>query len=260
MYLIYPAAISFLAAVAIDQIDPISTATLLQDKQKMSEDAKGLLRVWSSFDDPVTVIFGFFILLPLVSGKSAGMGSDVASYLIELAMNLVPALLLWLLHRYTNWLQTRRTALLLMALVLVYAFFTHSYLLAAIAGLLLRPIPERYFSRVIQALFYAIVFVVGMAIYSYGINLRLGILLAIVEFFVVQPLTAIALFNGTASDVFRLAYAQQNGLTTLLMGIGFESLGIHVLHILLPAIVAVNLFNLAVNKLFSWKEARGLIT
>ena len=39
-----------------------------------------------------------------------------------------------------------------------------------------------------------------------------------------------------------------------------ESLGIQVLHILLPAILAVNLFNLSVNKLFSWKETHGYIT
>lgn len=258
MYLIYPVGLSWLLAVAIDQIDPLSTATLLGDKDKMSDEAKAILRVWASFDDPVTVLFGFFVLLPLVSGQSPGVTGS--SYLISLALNLLPALVLWLLYRYTNLLQRRGLAVGLLAAVLIYAFFTESYLLAAIAGLLLRPIPEAYFAKAIQWLFYSIVFVVGMAIYSYGIDLRLGILLAVVEFFVVQPLTALILFNGTASDVFRVAYAQQNGLTTLLMGIAFESLGIQVLHILLPAILAINLFNLGVNKLFSWKEARGLIT
>jgi len=98
-----------------------------------------------------------------------------------------------------------------------------------------------------------------MALYSYGVDLRLGCLLAIVEFFVIQPMTAIIMFNGTASDVFRIAFAQQNGLTTLLMGIGFESAGIRVLPILLPAIIAVNILNLVVNRIYSWKESRGLI-
>jgi NhaP-type Na+/H+ or K+/H+ antiporter len=263
MYLIYPAAISFLLAVAIDQIDPISTATLLQDKQKMSEEAKGLLRVWAAFDDPVTVLFGFFILLPLVSGHSlalAGSDANPLNYLGSLALNLIPALLLWLVYRYTIWLQNKPLAAGLLVVVLVYAFLTNSYLLAAISGLLLRPIPEKYFQRVIQVLYYVIVFIVGMAIASYGLDLRLGILLAVAEFFVVQPLSALVLFNGRVSDVFRIAYAQQNGLTTLLMGIAFESLGLRVLHILLPAILAVNLFNLGVNKLFSWKEERGYIT
>lgn len=260
MYLIYPVAVSWLLAVAIDQIDPISTATLLQDKEKMSEDAKGILRVWASFDDPVTVIFGFFILLPLVTGQSPEIVSGASSYLLSLALNLVPALLIWLIYRYTRLLQKRGFALGLLMAMLLYAFLTGSYLLAAIAGLLLRPIPERYFQSAIKILYYGIVFVVGMAIHSYGVDLRLGILLAVAEFFVVQPISALVMFNGTASDVFRVAYAQQNGLTTLLMGIAFESLGIHVLHILLPAIVIVNLFNLAINKLFTWKEKRGFIT
>jgi hypothetical protein len=288
MYLIYPVAISFLLAVAIDQIDPISTATLLQDKQKMSEEAKGILRVWAAFDDPVTVLFGFFILLPLVSGHSLALvGSDAnpLSYLGSLALNLIPVLPLWLAYRYTNWLgkgvwhtplfadqgvpiqgarraplQDRFLALAILAITLLYAFLTQSYLLAAITGLLLRPIPEKYFQRAIQVLYYVIVFIVGMAIAHYGLDLRLGILLAIAEFFVIQPLSALVMFNGRISDVVRIAYAQQNGLTTLLMGIAFESLGLRVLHILLPAILAVNLFNLGVNKLLSWKEQRGFIS
>jgi hypothetical protein len=289
MYLMYPAAISFLLAVAIDQIDPISTATLLQDKQKMSDEAKGILRVWAAFDDPVTVLFGFFILLPLVTGKSlTGTTADPLAYLGSLVLNLIPALILWLLYRYTHWLGrgvwhtpqsveagvgqgTRRApqqnywlerfpATAILSITLLYTFLTQSYLLAAIAGLLLRPIPEKYFQRVIRVLYYLIVFVVGMAIAHYGVDLRLGILLAIAEFFVVQPVSAFVMFNGRISDVVRIAYAQQNGLTTLLMGIAFESLGLRVLHILLPAILVVNLFNLGVNKLLSWKEQRGYIT
>lgn len=262
MYLFYPAAISFLLAVAIDQIDPISTATLLQDKHKMSEEAKGILRVWASFDDPVTVLFGFFVLLPLVSGHSlalAGLDATALSYLGSLALNLIPALLLWLVCRYTPWLHNKPLALGVLAAILLYAFLTNSYLLAAITGLLLRPIPERYFQRAIQVLYYAIVFIVGMAIACYGLDLRLGVLLAMAEFFIIQPLSAMVLFNGRLSDIVRIAYAQQNGLTTLLMGIAFESLGLRVLHILLPAILAVNLFNLGVNKLFSWKETHGYI-
>lgn len=263
MYWIYPVGLSFLLAVAIDQIDPISTATLLQDKQKMSEEAKAILRVWASFDDPVTVLFGFFILLPLVSGQSfalAGSTTSPLAYLGSLALNLIPAGLLWLVYRHTSWLKKRPIAVGVLVVVLAYAFWSHSYLLAAFAGLVLRPVAERHFQRAINILYYAIVFVVGMAIASYGVDLRLGILLAIVEFFVVQPLSALVMFNGRTSDVFRIAYAQQNGLTTLLMGIAFESLGLRVLPVLLPAILAVNLFNLGVNKLFTWKEKRGYIT
>lgn len=258
MYLVFPVGVSFLLAVAIDQIDPLSVDTLLQDKESMSEEAKGILRVWAAFDDPVTVIFGFLILLPMVTGKS--LGFNIGTYLIGLAFNLVPALLIWLVYRYTSLLQNRTLSIVLLIATLILAFATESYLLAAITGLLIRPFPENALSRLIAVLYYLVIIIVGMAIFSYGVDLRLGILLAVIEFFVVQPLSALILFNGTVNDIFRIAFAQQNGLTTLLMGLAFQSLGFEVLHILLPAIVVVNTFNLVVNKIYSWKEAKGLIT
>lgn len=261
MYLIYPFGVSFLLAVAMTQIDPLSVDTLLQDKDSMSPEAKGLLRIWASFDDPVTVLFGFLLLLPAVAGVTAS--SAVPNPVIYVALNLFPALAVWLLKRYTDLFEGRWLSLFTLLALLTLAFFTQSYLLAAILGLLLRPIPDRYFSRLISVLYYTIVFIVGMAMNSYadllGTGIRLGALLAMVEFFIIQPFTTILVFNGTPNDILRIAFAQQNGLTTLLMGIAFQTLGVPVLHILLPAIVIINLFNLVVNKIYSWKEARGLI-
>ncbi|MCA9959629.1 MAG: cation:proton antiporter [Anaerolineales bacterium] len=257
MYLIFPASVSFLLAVAIDQIDPLSVDTLLQDKDSMSEEAKGILRVWAAFDDPMTVIFGFLILLPMVTGES--LGFDLMAYLFGLALNLIPALLIWLVYRYTKLLKNRAFAITLLIATLILAFATESYLLAAMTGLLIRPFPEQALSRVITVLYYLVIIIVGMAIFSYGVDLRLGILLAVVEFFVIQPMSSLILFNGTVNDIFRIAFAQQNGLTTLLMGLAFQSLGFEVLHILLPAIIVINICNLIVNKIYSWKEAKGLI-
>ena len=260
MYLIYPVGLSFLLAVAMTQIDPLSVDTLLQDKDSMSDEAKGLLRIWASFDDPVTVLFGFLILLPLVTGQS--LDNHASSYGVGLLLNLVPALILWAINRWTKLLDNTPLAITLLIALLTYSFFLETYLLAAITGLLLRPIPEKYLTKVITLLYYSIVFVVGMAIYSHGIeadHLRYGALLAIVEFFVIQPLTTIIVFNGTPNDLLRIAFAQQNGLTTLLMGIAFQSLDIDVLPILLPAIVIVNILNLVVNKIYSKKEEMGLV-
>lgn len=261
MWLIHPMAISFLIAVAMTQIDPLSIDTLLRDKDKMTEEAKGILRIWASFDDPVTVLFGFLILLPLVTG---GQTTDVTgqSFMIGLVYNLAPAALVLLLKQYTKVLENVAIETILLVALLVFAFFTEAFLLSAILGLLLRPIPEKYFSQAIFVLYHLIVFTVGMAIFAFGMtpdDLRLAFLIAVVEFFVIQPLTSIIVFNGTPSDLLRVAFAQQNGLTTLLMGIAFESMGIHILHILLPAIIIVNLMNLVVNKIYSYKEQQGLI-
>ncbi len=264
MYLIYPVGVSFLLAVAMTQIDPLSVDTLLEDKESMSPEAKGLLRIWASFDDPVTVLFGFLILLPLITGTSPSTtGFDTLGVILYVALNTLPALAVWLLQKYTPLFSYRLVGLLVLIGLLTLAFFTQSYLLAAILGLILRPLPDNYLHNTTTLLYYTIVFVVGMAIYSHNQDLadgiRIGAILAIVEFFVIQPLTALIVFNGTVNDVFRIAYAQQNGLTTLLMGIAFQTLGVDVLYILLPGIVIVNILNLTVNKIYSWKEARGYI-
>lgn len=257
MYIIHPFSISFLIAVAMTQIDPLSVDTLLRDKDKMSDEAKGILRIWASFDDPVTVIFGFLILLPLITGEESGVTFPI--FMLGLAANLLPALLIYVLKTRTAIFDNKAIETITLIAVLVFSFFTQGYLLAAIAGLLLRPIPEKYFSRAVYALYQIIVFTVGMAIFTYGIDLRLGFLIAVVEFFVIQPLTSIIVFNGTPGDLLRIAFSQQNGLTTLLMGIAFQALGYDVLPILLPGIIIVNLMNLAVNSIYSYKEERGLI-
>ncbi len=256
MYLIYPASISFLLAVAMTQIDPLSVDTLLQDKESMSQEAKGILRVWASFDDPVTVLFGFLILLPLITGQA--IEGSVTAMLLGLMANVGVAFALWALGKWTKVLQDPAITLVLLLLTLIFAFFTQAFLLAAITGLLLRPVPEKYLGSLTAVLYYGIVFVVGMAMYTYGIDLRLGFLLAIVGYFVIQPLTTIIVFSGSSKDLLRIAFAQQNGLTTLLMGIAFQNLGFKVLHILLPAIIITNMLNLIVNKILSWKEAQGL--
>ncbi|MBI5959805.1 MAG: cation:proton antiporter [Chloroflexi bacterium] len=257
MYLIYPEPISFLAAVAITQIDPLSVDTLLKDKASMSEQAKGILRIWASFDDPVTVIFGFLVLLPLVSDNAGEV--TPALMLLGLIANLGPGALLWWISVKTRLLHRANFRLVILAALLIFSLVTRAYLLAAIVGLLLRPTSPKTLNRVVEAFYYVIVFVVGMAISSYGLDLRLGFLLAVTEFFVIQPVTTIIVFSGTPADLLRIAFAQQNGLTTLLMGLAFEALDVHVLPILLPAIIAVNLMNLAVNKIYSYKERAGLI-
>jgi NhaP-type Na+/H+ or K+/H+ antiporter len=277
-YLIFPINITWLVAVAISQIDPLSVETLINNKKRMSETAKSLLRVWASFDDPVTVIFGFLVLLPLVAGTNLGL--DFSTYMIGLAANLLPAVLVFFLMRFLKRYKTdysvsehvssqdlnpalrkvnnrqRIIYYTIIAVALVYAFATGSYLFAAITGLLVR-IPEqdhKLLSSVISVLYSIVVLIVGMSLYTSGIDIAFGLVLAFVAFFIVQPSSAILFFKGRRLDVLRIAFAQQNGLTTLLIGLAFQAVGFDVLPILIPAIVCINLMNLLVNMGISWLE------
>lgn len=257
MYVINPVVLSFFVAVAITQIDPLSVNTLLQGKDSMSSEAKGILRVWASFDDPVTVLFGFLILLPLLSGVESSY--DPKTILYGVIFNLLPSAILFLIKKYTKLLQNKHIEIVVVILILILAVYSEAYLSAALIGLLARPFKQSITTNLTAFLYYCVVFLVGMVAYYFGIELRLGFLLALVAYFVVQPIATFFMFSGTPMDFLRIAFAQQNGLTTLLMGVAFQSLGYDVLPILLPAIVIVNIFNIVVNKLFSIKERSGSI-
>ncbi len=253
MWVIYPHPVSLLVAVAIDQIDPLSVTTLLNNKAGMSKEAKTLLRVWASFDDPVTVLVGFVFLIPIVTGVAM---ESTSTYLIGLIMNVIPALGIWWAYK-KEYLKNWNVQFMLLVLGLVYAVATQAFLFAAIMGLFIRPFAEEHLSKIISVLYYSILIIVGAGLVHYGIDIRLGFLLALVEFFVVQPLSALTMVKGTTNDIFRLAFAQQNGLTTILMGLAFQTMGFNVLPILLPAIVVINILNLSINGYYSWKESQG---
>lgn len=255
MYIIYPHPISILVAVAIDQIDPISVSTLLNNKLGMTKAAKSLLNVWASFDDPVTVLFGFALLLPLVTDTSFASIKDLG---LGLILNIVPAVTVYYLAK-SKVLKKKPVQIITLLLSIIFTVATQSFLFIALVGLLVRPFDAKNLGKYTTAIYYAILLIVGMSLPFYGIDLRLGFLLALVEFFVVQPLSAITMVKGTANDIFRLAFAQQNGLTTLLMGLTFQALGFNVLPILLPAIICINAFNLTINWIYSYKEQNHLI-
>ena len=295
VYLFYPIAISWLLAVAIDQIDPISVDTLLGDKDKMSDEAKGLLRVWASFDDPVTVLFGFLVIVPFVSGVNSGtsLQAFIFGFVLNVFAGLIVALLAFVLRRWGS-RQYSIFGTLLLTISLVLAFIWEAYLFAAICGLVLRPLAgvsilkpfinflsrtnksdeqirkelkneqsdsdnqkdqESYiFNEINTILFYFITFIVGITLANIGVDLRFGLVVAVIEFFVIQPLSAMFLLRELSRDMGRIAFAQQNGLTTLLMGLAFESMGFSVLGILIPAIIFINTFNLIVNRIFTSVE------
>jgi NhaP-type Na+/H+ or K+/H+ antiporter len=247
MYMIYPSPLSILVAVSIDQIDPLSVSTLLNNKLGMSKSAKSLLNIWASFDDPVTVLFGFALLLPLVTKASFSSLEDI---FVGIVINVLPAITIYFIYG-KGLLKSKYIQLALLLLAFIFTVTTQSFLLIALLGLFIKPFTTHTLRKYTTMIYYVISILVGMSLPFYGVDLRLGFILAIIEFFIVQPISAIIMVKGTANDILRLAFAQQNGLTTLLMGLTFQVLGFNVLPILLPAIVFINFFNLLVNGIYS---------
>ena len=59
------APIAYLCATVIAQIDPIAAAHFL-NYSNISKKSETILRAWSSFDDPITVLFAFYIFRPII--------------------------------------------------------------------------------------------------------------------------------------------------------------------------------------------------
>jgi hypothetical protein len=184
--------------------------------------------------------------------------TSFTSYLFSLGLNLAPAALLYF-AKTKGLLKGHPLQVLVLVGAFLFSIYHQAFLFAALCGLLVRPLDTDKLSHYTTYLYYLVIMVVGAAVVHYGIDLRLGILLAIVEFFIIQPLSALFMVKGTTNDIFRLSFAQQNGLTTILMGLAFQAMGFDVLPILLPAIVTINFFNLTINGYYSWKELRGEI-
>lgn len=257
MYAIFPHPVSFLLAAAIDQIDPLSVSALIKDKIGMSIPAKNLLRIWSSFDDPVTVLVGFTLFVPLFTAINTT--NFLVVYLVNLLLNITMAGLFFLFYKNFFEKASRHIQIFVLLLSFIFAFFTNGFLFIALIGLFLRPIPSENYVRLIDFLYFGVLLLVGMSTVNAGIDLRLGLILALISFFIVQPLSAIIMVNGNTNDIFRLAFAQQNGITTILMGLSFQALGFNVIPILLPAILIINLLNLFVNNYYTWKQKKGYL-
>ena len=223
----------------------------------MSKTAQSVLRIWASFDDPMTVLIGFLVLLPLISGIQGG--ETFKNYIIGLLINILPAILVIIIKKIQKNPLLRAIEAITNLCMLALAYFLQGFLLAALTGLILRPYDEKKLSKIVRILFFIVVLLIGVDIAYTGINLRLGLLLAIVAFFLVQPIFALVFTKGTITDLINLMFAQQNGLTTLLMGLGFEAQGYHVLNTLLPAIIIINLMHILINSLYSWKVEKKLI-
>lgn len=242
--------------VAVAQIDPLSVASIMAD-ERMSVRARNVLASWSSFDDPITVVLSIYAASVGVTAFGIGDaepsgGSDpLLGYAVDLAGNLVFAVLAWLLWRWVRraaaWLQY----LVLAAFVAVSVAF--GWMLAiAVIGLFARP--ERLqseLSRIARWAMYAAASALGLLLID-NVNLRevqQGAVLGVVAFGA-QVLVAIPLTRGMPRlDRWHLAAAQQNGITAIILALTLQVRFDGAVAIIAPAIIAANLLHLLVNTL-----------
>jgi NhaP-type Na+/H+ or K+/H+ antiporter len=259
--------------VTVAQIDPLSVAGLLKGN-RMSAKAKTILASWASFDDPVTVILSLYAPLLVMQFTGAELGSitgsadtagNFAVYIRELGLNLLlagGALALWLGVRYyskkaATWaaLAAAASVYVLLAAVASISVLYFMMLGIALVGLFLRPPGiAKFIDHAIVVALGAAAVLLGLLLVD-GIDLWKGIALGVAAYFA-QVIVGFLLTRGLPEkDRWHISFAQQNGITAIILALIFEPIHPGTVAIVAPAIIVVNGLHWAVNKFVDKKLA-----
>ncbi|GAB4047591.1 hypothetical protein [Catellatospora paridis] len=244
-----------LLGIVVAQIDPLSVAALLGD-DRLSPRARTVLAAWSSFDDPITVVLTVYAAA--VAADTFGLGTREAqgvhvadglvAYAVDLGLNLVFAGVVWLVWRYGVRNRPRWSTALL-ALAAAVAVWQFLMLGLALVGLFLRPAwLARLLPRITQGALYAATVLLGLLLIG-GIALPQGISLGVAAFAAQILVGWLLARNMPATDRLHLAFAQQNGITAIILALRLEAQFAGVVAVVAPAILVTNLTHYAANHL-----------
>jgi NhaP-type Na+/H+ or K+/H+ antiporter len=252
--------------ITVAQIDPLSVAGLMKGS-RMSAKAKTVLASWASFDDPITVIMALYT--PLIVGQlfGADFGSitgnsnssaNLASYIQELGLNLglaAQAFCLYTVIRYYSkhisaWIAAGVSiaSYILLAIAFSVSLLYFMMLGIALIGLFLRPpkIDKVLDHAITWALRVAAV-LLGLLLIG-GINIWSGIALGVAAY-CSQIIVGFLLTRRLPSkDRWHISFAQQNGITAIILALLFEPIHPGTVAIVAPAILVVNSLHAFVNK------------
>jgi NhaP-type Na+/H+ or K+/H+ antiporter len=238
---------AFLLALTVAQIDPLAVANLLtEDSSHLSGRARTILSAWSSFDDPMTVLLSIYALYFFIPhAASENFLGILLPFFIGLAQNLLfVGLAFWLSRQF------KANNLLLILLLLacfVIAVYFKWMLGMALIGLFLRPNIKRL-PDFISAAFYIAILLLGFLLVN-GINWLNGLVLAMAAT-LAQVTVGFLLTRGLPRvERFYLAFAQQNGITAMILALLFETELPETVSIVAPAILFINLGYYVINRM-----------
>lgn len=251
--------------IIVAQIDPLSTAALMK-RGRMSKTAQSILGAWSSFDDPITVILSLYapIFVAMLTGTSwhpiHGTAQELGlfGYVTETAINLLFAggifTLWWLMKRHskaTSYVVIAMVALGMYGLLLgalsiaVYYFWM---LGVAVLGLFMRPPIDKALTHAVRWALGIAAILLGILLIK-GVNIWTGLALGLAAY-VAQILVGFLLTGKLPMrDRWHIAFAQQNGITAIILALLFEPYYPGTIAIVAPAIIIINSVHFAANKL-----------
>lgn len=257
----------FILGIAVAQIDPLSVAGLMKGN-RMSKKAKTILSSWASFDDPVTVLLSLYAPLLIMQifgvhfGGIAGEATTdrpLIAYAGEIGLNLGIAALVFCLYTTLRFYAKQITArvaagvsvaaYLLLAISFSVSIASFAMLSIALIGLFLRPVAVGKFidTAVTWALCLA-AFLLGLLLID-GISVWQGIALGVVAY-VAQVIAGFILTRKLGKkDRWHIAFAQQNGITAIILALLFETTHPGTVAVVAPAIIVINTLHWVCNSM-----------
>ncbi len=254
----------YILGIIVAQIDPLATAALMKGN-RMSKPAQAIMRAWSSFDDPMTVIMSLYVpvVIAIVAGTQwepiRGTAQDVglAGYLLTTGVNLLFAggvFVLWRLMKR----HSKATSYAVVALVALgmYGLFVGALSIAvyyfwmlgiAVLGLFMRPPIQKvidhtlHWALSIAAVLLGILLINGADIWT---GMALGISIYLAQIFVGFLLTR----KLQGRDRWHISFAHQNGITAIILALLFETYYPGTVAIVGPAIIVVNTIHVVANR------------
>ncbi|GAB3411872.1 cation:proton antiporter [Flindersiella endophytica] len=236
--------------VAVAQIDPLSVAQVMRHP-RLSERAKAILGSWSSFDDPLTVVLALYasVLAASMMHRPGGQpmlhGTDLTGYLLDLGLNaglVLAAYAVWrLVRRHQAW----AWVVLIVLIAVAVGFFLLPGL--AVAGLFFRPDLDRIAQLAVPAAFLISLVMLGILLVP-GVNLVDGLLLGGAAFLAQICVGLLLTLGLDGRDRVHLAFAQQNGITAIILALLLEAEFPGTVAIVAPAILTINLLHYLFNR------------
>ncbi|MFJ9894549.1 hypothetical protein ACIQPR_14645 [Streptomyces sp. NPDC091280] len=251
-------------AVTVAQIDPLSVAAL-RSRSRMSERGKAVLSIWSSFDDPVTILLTAYLAPVALNALDATTTASAlpvspTAYALTTAGNaglVAAAGLVWfLLRRGGRPDSPLRTLACLLALCgLLAAASVYGLMLGvAVMGLFYRPRPLLpALGLLLRAAYYSALFALGMLLLD-GVEPVPGIALGVAAFGAQMAVGWVIAHDLDRFDRVSLALGQQNGVTAVILALALKPAFPRTVAIVAPAIVVVNVLHFAANELWTRRQ------
>jgi NhaP-type Na+/H+ or K+/H+ antiporter len=176
-YLISGNILAFLFGTILCPIDPLAVTALLKKNTRMfSDQARSLLRSWSSFDDPIITVIAIYLIFPFILSQMAidEYQFKITDYFRGMGLNIGFALLTFLINQWSK--KFAFLQYILLGITLIIAVYYKLTLGIAIIGLFLRPNLKDYLSKTIAVCYYLVALLLGFLLIQ-GFDIFAGFIL-----------------------------------------------------------------------------------